>query len=485
MKKNTIPQKIYHYFLFVAAALAIITLCMPQKVYAKEAKKETDIPCVTVDTTMYQGEVRYLDIKNVGGASTVKISSSAPKVIEATKRGRLTAKKSGKAIITITMKRNSRITRAKLNVTVKYSSFDASGTYGAKIKLDQKNKKFPRLNLHIEQKEKTTQRIKLSGLSKSAKITYTSKNPDIAAVSSTGLISAQKSGKTLLYISIKQGKKTYTYNIYIHVTKQEDTVSVSQEMLDEYIGDSAFVGSSISVGQQLYFDSQGNDFLGSPTMLVRESYSFIIDGSSGYTQYKPTYKGVTGSAADLIKKSKVKRAFICMGTNDLANGLTNSYNNYVSYLTQIRKKNPNVILFIQSMPPMYKGSDIGELNNENIDKFNAKMKAYCATQPDMYFIDLAPVLEGADGTLRPEYCSDKYVHITMAGYKAWTDALCDYMSELLLKETLATDAVRTASGTRLRADYNHAKKLVNSLNAGSVKTKLTKQLNKIKKKGLK
>ena len=264
--------------------------------------------------------------------------------------------------------------------------------------------------------------------------------------------------------------------------KKSNPVTITKKERDSYLGKSGFIGSSIGVGQKMYFDSKGKGFLGNPVMLVRGCYSFYNDQTSN-TPYMIHYKGTAMKAKDAVKKSGIKRVFICMGTNDMYRTASATFEAYKDYIKGIQKKNPKVVIFIEAMPPVRRSTSSGSgLNNHNINLLNQKLAAYCKKQKDMYYIDINSVLKDKDGRLKASYCSDNYCHITFEGYAVWTNVLCDYVEQLLRDEKRAEKAVKQAGKTRLKEDIDYAKKCVGQLDNSTVKDRLKKKLKKIKEK---
>jgi hypothetical protein len=228
----------------------------------------------------------------------------------------------------------------------------------------------------------------------------------------------------------------------------------------------------------MYFQSQGKGFLGNPKMLVMGCYSFANDKSST-SPYRITYKGKKYTARDAVAATKVKRVFICMGTNDLWKPAADTYKDYVAYVKGIRKKNPDVVIFIESTTPMCSSSCKKYLNNTAIDELNSKMKKYCEKHKDMYYIDVAKGMRGSTRGLKSQYSSDGYVHMNMAGYKIWTKNVTNYIDALLLQEKTATEAVKQAAESGEREDYETAKALVQELKNSTKKDTLKKKLEQI------
>jgi len=60
---------------------------------------------------------------------------------------------------------------------------------------------------------------------------------------------------------------------------------------------------------------------------------------------------------------------------------------------------------------------------EQIKGANALVKQYCATHPNLTFVDIVPQMLGPDGKPRKERLVEDGLHMTPAGYKVWNDAL--------------------------------------------------------------
>jgi len=263
--------------------------------------------------------------------------------------------------------------------------------------------------------------------------------------------------------------------IYSGNTSFRPFKKISQKERNAYFSKSAFIGNSIGKGLKIYFDSKGKGFLGNPLMLVQGCYSFANDSRQG-SEYQLTYKGKKMKAKDAIAASKVKQVFINMGTNDLWKPSAQTYSDYVKYLKGIRKKNPDVVIFIEGTTPMCSSKSKKYLNNTAIKDLNKRMEQYCGKHKDMYYVDISKGMTTDNGELQPKYSSDGYVHMTMEGYKIWTDNLTAYVDKLILLEKNATAAVDKAVKSNSSKDYNTAQKWVQKLESGTVKQNLKTKL---------
>lgn len=261
----------------------------------------------------------------------------------------------------------------------------------------------------------------------------------------------------------------------------QPTKRITKKERDRYYSESAFVGNSISKGLKIYFNTSGKGVCGNPVMLVQDSYSFSNDKNQG-SPYQLTYRGRSMRAKDAIAAAKVKRVFINMGTNDLCKPYPQTYQDYVHYLTEIRKRNPKVVIFIQGTTPMCSERDKQYLNNSAIHALNEKMRTYCKNHKDIYYVDISKGLRTADGGLQRKYSSDGYVHMAMAGYRIWANNLNSYVSKLMLKEKNAEEAVDWAAQNMTKDAYETARKWVDRLERSTVKQKLQHRLKRIKKK---
>ena len=200
--------------------------------------------------------------------------------------------------------------------------------------------------------------------------------------------------------------------------------------VDVFLSQSAFIGNSVGEGLTMYNNAKKKAPLGNAVMLTRVSYSFYAD-SAGMSKYLPRLNGVPMRAAQAVKNSGVSYVFVCMGTNDLvgSSGVENAYAKYQQYLAGIMAENPLVTIFVESCTPTRPGSNV---DNNKITQFNAYMQAYCDTIPNMFYVDIATPLKGADGYLDKSLSSDGSVHLTMGAYAIWADTVRAYITNFLL-----------------------------------------------------
>ncbi len=253
---------------------------------------------------------------------------------------------------------------------------------------------------------------------------------------------------------------------------------ISEKKRNRYYKTAAFVGNSVGLGQNYYFDRQGKNFLGKPTMLVRGCYSFYND-KHARAKWMVRYNGKPMKAKNAIKAAGVDKVFINMGTNDFFYNGDRVFEDYREYIRGIRKVNPDVIIFIESTTGVTASHQGKCLNSKNIARLNELMEEYCKEHKDLYFIDVSSKMLNKKGHLKYEYASDNYCHLTDSAYKIWTEQMIKFTDKLMLREEDATKAVKKAEKKRTKKAVKQAKKLVKKLEKSTVKSELNKRIKAI------
>lgn len=137
---------------------------------------------------------------------------------------------------------------------------------------------------------------------------------------------------------------------------------------------------------------------------------------------------------DQVTSGHPKKIFLLIGINDVAdsrNTAASIASNYEVLVKEIREKSPETQLYIQSVMPInndfrrYK-SLIGR--EKIIPALNEKLKKI-ADDYNCTYIDLWPALaDSATGKMQKKFTNDG-LHLTGAGYRAWTDTVRKYVVE--------------------------------------------------------
>lgn len=204
-------------------------------------------------------------------------------------------------------------------------------------------------------------------------------------------------------------------------TYECDGTSV-QENLENYFDNAAFIGDSVTLKLQYY--NADTAALGKATFLCAGSYSVhhAVRGTLNVA-----YQGQEMAPEDALAACGAKKVFIMLGMNDIGlYGVDDTITTWATLVQKIREKNPGIHIFIQSGSPIYTGGEKGKLTNANMDAYNVKLEKF-ADENDCFYVDVASSLKDSTGGLKPEYCSDKYVHFTAKGCSVWVDVLKDYV----------------------------------------------------------
>lgn len=135
---------------------------------------------------------------------------------------------------------------------------------------------------------------------------------------------------------------------------------------------------------------------------------------------------------DQVTKGSPKKIFLLIGINDVSHGLTIDAlaARYENLVDEIMKKTPSTQLYIQSVMPINNSFGVYKSlkDKENtVKEFNEHIKGI-ADSRGLKYVDLWNVLADANGSLKKEYTNDG-LHLTGAGYRAWTGYIEKYLDE--------------------------------------------------------
>lgn len=197
------------------------------------------------------------------------------------------------------------------------------------------------------------------------------------------------------------------------------------ELINKYYGSSAFVGDSVMLGFANYAEKKGDDFLGGPLFLVAGSFSLRNALYGDNSDVLPTYKGEKMKVEDALAQAEgIDKVFLFFGINDfnvVEDPINDVFKEYIELIERIKEKKDVQINVISTTYILY-GKDSGALNNSNVEKLNKKMQDYCKFE-GYGFVDIAQYLGDSVNGLKAEYCSDGYLHESVAAYDVWTNVL--------------------------------------------------------------
>ena len=203
---------------------------------------------------------------------------------------------------------------------------------------------------------------------------------------------------------------------------------------DSYFNGALIVGDSVTLKLERYVREkrQGHE----PNLLGNAKFFCAGSLGSGNLQKEidddsihPSYKGQKMMLEDAVVAAKATRVYIMLGMNDLAlYGVDGSVDNMMTLIRKVKEKSPDVQIFVQSATPRVAGKDQKILNNANLKKYDTLLWETIrdCDMSGIYFVDVASVMRGGDGTLPLAYCSDpdgQGIHFTSEACRIWIDYL--------------------------------------------------------------
>ena len=236
------------------------------------------------------------------------------------------------------------------------------------------------------------------------------------------------------------------------VNAQED-----QRVVDFY-KDSLIIGDSVAKGFQLYAEGRkANPILANLSFMTQPRYSISEElqpiGTEGVNHL--WYNG-QHYAYEMPGLFGAKHVYLSLGLNDIKGRPSEVFENYKTYIGQIKAANPDVDITIISTTYIHPDAQESlerikswAFDNDTVRKLNTSMQAYAAENGYGY-IDIANRLADANGNLNPIYCKDKYIHQNAEAYAVWVQCLREYAASQNYAH--ANDAAATAVSETAAAD---------------------------------
>lgn len=185
------------------------------------------------------------------------------------------------------------------------------------------------------------------------------------------------------------------------------------EILPVTENDIVFLGNSITDGGEFA------ELFGNPRIKNRGISSDVMEGVE--------------KRLDQVLRNHPRKLFLLIGINDVSHNLSVDQlaTRYERLVKNIRRTSPQTKLYIQSVMPI--NNDFRRYKNligkeKTVKRFNEKIEKI-ARDNDAVYIDLWPALaDSATGKLKKAYTNDG-LHLTGAGYRAWTELLRPYVDE--------------------------------------------------------
>ncbi|MDE6621033.1 MAG: hypothetical protein K2K74_11215 [Lachnospiraceae bacterium] len=196
---------------------------------------------------------------------------------------------------------------------------------------------------------------------------------------------------------------------------------------DDYFADACFIGDSRTVGISQYAGIENATFLCKTSLSIYD-----------YDKPKISYDDTTMSIHDILSETQFAKIYLMVGINECGTGTPETfYERYRDVVTDIRKLQPDALIFIQAnlFVTQQKSDDGDSVTNENIAARN-NLIATLANQKDIFYIDINESSLCDEGALVSDYTWDQ-VHVKAQYYPIWKDFLLQHaiVTDKALAET--------------------------------------------------
>ncbi|MBP3806352.1 MAG: hypothetical protein J6I76_21095 [Oribacterium sp.] len=242
------------------------------------------------------------------------------------------------------------------------------------------------------------------------------------------------------------------------VNAQED-----QRVVDFY-KDSIVLGDSVANGFERYaIQRKANPILANIKFMTQPRYSIHDElqpiGTEGVNHF--WYGGAQHYAYEMVGLLGAKHVYLSLGLNDIKARPSEVFEQYKTYIGQIKAANPDADITIISTTYIHPDAQTSlagikswAFDNATVRKLNDSMQAYAAENGYGY-IDIANRLADANGNLNPAYCTDKYIHQNAEAYAIWVQCLREYAAAqnyAHANDAAATAVAETAAAGTAAAD---------------------------------
>ena len=194
----------------------------------------------------------------------------------------------------------------------------------------------------------------------------------------------------------------------------ENKVKMIYAPVDQsYFDDALFIGDSRMEGVYEYAGIDNASYYARVSMTIFKLMDTDIDSCPGVSNVR---QGLTDNTYGKI--------YIMVGINEMGTGDSEYFiNAYSEVIDEIRALQPDAIIVVQGILHVTKERDSTDkiFNNKNINERNEALKAL-AEAKGVYYLDVNPVYDDADGCLRSDYSGDN-THLYGNKYGEWKEFL--------------------------------------------------------------
>ncbi len=206
---------------------------------------------------------------------------------------------------------------------------------------------------------------------------------------------------------------------------------------DDYFADAVMFGDSLTYAHSA--------FSSLPFKFISKS---AVNTITVHTETVESGRTVIG---ELLATEGINKYYLMLGINEVSYRAHDSYiNDYARIIDMIREKNPDAIIYIQSIMPIERSVEARAIYKHQIDSANTALMEL-AVQKDCYYLAVNTVIAEADGYLRDGAAQDG-VHFDKKDHDKWEEYLKTHAVGKTGRAT-ATKTVNVFAGNG-KLDYN-------------------------------
>lgn len=176
-----------------------------------------------------------------------------------------------------------------------------------------------------------------------------------------------------------------------------------------YFDDAVFVGDSITTGIELYGMMENTDVLAGTGINLLTIYT---------AQVVKQDDGSRITIMDGLKNKQYKKVYVMLGGNEVRDEAKEQFlKNYSRVIDDIKKLQPNALIYIQSITPVTLQNHYN-MNNQRIDEYNEALSDLCE-EKDVYYVNVAESMKDESGMLPNAASPADGMHFGPEYYKKW------------------------------------------------------------------
>ncbi len=245
------------------------------------------------------------------------------------------------------------------------------------------------------------------------------KEPTAVTQSTDGTTTAAQEGATTETQTTSEGEEATTEAPTEPTTPQ----SIFVESGPEYFDDALFIGDSRTVGISSYGTLKNADYFCDIGLSVYKIDDYNVGGMTVW---------------DKLRKKQYAKIYVMLGINEIGNDLEGTTAKYRRLVDGIREIQKDALIYLQANLHVSTEGETQYITNERINILNSNLQAMADASKKIYYLDVNPIFDDANGYLTSEFASDG-VHVLARYYATWCDWLC--------KNTVPSTPVATTNPT--------------------------------------